>query len=119
MNRLAAICSFAALIPLATGAMERTSIEKELNELNVNAEIVGSISEAGADDGQPMTAGVQVLEVTNNDEVAIHCEVDPAPSDGQGSSRATIESGASATLQLGSDYASATTRARLICRPAD
>ena len=40
MNRLAAICSFAALIPLATGAMERTSIEKELDELNVNAEIV-------------------------------------------------------------------------------
>lgn len=114
MNRLTLTLGLAAALPLASLAMERTNIDEELNGLDVETEIVGSISEAGS-----ATAGVQMLQVRNNEEIPITCEIDPAASDMDGASVATIQPGESATLQLGRDYASATTRARLDCRTAE
>jgi hypothetical protein len=113
MNKIRIISGIAACLPFATLAMERTNIDEELNGLNVGTEIVGSISEADS-----ATAGVQLLQVTNNDDVSITCEIEPAASDMAGASRVSIAPGENATLQLGSDYASATTRARLTCREA-
>jgi hypothetical protein len=114
MYRMTLTLGLAAALPLASLAMERTNIDEELNGLDVETEIVGSISEAGS-----ATAGVQMLQVRNNEEVPITCEIDPAASEMDGASVATIQPGESATLQLGSDYASAATRARLDCQTAE
>ena len=118
MKRIAIACGLAACLPLAALATERANIDEDFNGLNIETNVVGSISE-GDSDGS-MTAGIQLLEVTNNADVAVTCQLEPGPSEGPESDTAdaTIEPGESTQMQMGSDYASVTTRARISCREA-
>lgn len=114
MNRIAPAFGLALCLPLMSQAMERTSIDEELNGLSIETEIVGSLSEA-----KSATAGMQMLQVTNNEAITVVCDIEPAADEADAPAEVSVAPGQSATLQLGSDYASATTRARLHCSATD
>lgn len=118
MKKIMMACGFVACLPLAATA-NNVDIEKELNGLDIEAEISGS---AGGDAGPAPggTGGVQAMLVTNNGDVSAVCQIEPHPSETSmtGSPRVSIEPGESATMRLEGSYTSATTRARLVCEEA-
>ncbi|MEH6387885.1 MULTISPECIES: hypothetical protein [Pseudomonas] len=115
MKKILLACGLATCFPLVAAA-DNVELEKELNGLDIQTEVVGDTgTTAGPATGG--TSGVQALRVTNNGDVTANCRLEPHPSEPAmtGSPETLIEAGDSATLRLEGSYSSATIRSKLVC----
>ena len=114
MKKIAATLGLLACMPLAAFAQD-IKLDKELNGLDIETQVIGDSTATAPGPGG--TASTQVLQVTNNSDSTVTCQLDPGPAETAASESpmAPIKAGESATLRLDGSYASATTRAKLIC----
>ncbi|WP_150304365.1 hypothetical protein [Pseudomonas saliphila] len=114
MKKIATTLGLLACLPLAAFAQD-IELDKELNGLDIETEIIGDSTATAP--GPGAAAGTQVLQVTNNSDSTVTCQLDPGPAETAASESpmASIKAGESAVLRLDGSYASATMRAKLIC----
>ncbi|QIB51451.1 MULTISPECIES: hypothetical protein [Pseudomonas] len=115
MKKIAATLGLLACLPLAAFA-ENIELDKELNGLDIETKIVGD--DTATTPGPGGAVGTQVLQVTNNSDSTVTCQLNPGPAETAASESpmTPIKAGASAVLRLDGSYASATMRAKLICK---
>lgn len=114
MKKIATTLGLLACLPLVVFAQD-IELDKELNGLDIETKIIGD--RTATTPGPGAAAGTQVLQVTNNGDSTVTCQLDPGPAETAASESPVtlIKAGESAVLRLGGGYASATMRAKLIC----
>ncbi|WP_313407591.1 hypothetical protein [Stutzerimonas kunmingensis] len=117
MNKNALIlCSLAIWLPL-TAMAEGLDLEEELNGLDIEAELVGS--SGGGSAGTATVSTTQMLQITNNADVSVTCELQPGPAEAQSDAPppTTIEPGEQTSLAVPGKYTGAPLQAKLVCEP--
>jgi hypothetical protein len=116
-KKIRLLCSVAACYSLAAMA-DGVDLEKDFSGLNIQVEIVGSGSDGGGT-GSTASSGPQALKVSNNDKVAVSCELQPGAAEAQDSTApaAIIEPGKYGTLRVPGKYTGAPLKAKLLCKP--
>ncbi|SDS92030.1 MULTISPECIES: hypothetical protein [Pseudomonadaceae] len=114
MKKIATTLGLLACLPFVAFAQD-IELDEELNGLDIETKIIGDST--ATTPGPGGTAGTQVLQVTNNGDSSVTCQLDPGPAETAASESpmTPIKAGASAVLRLDGSYASATMRAKLIC----
>ena len=105
-------CGLALLLPLAAAANE-ASLNLDLNGLDIDSRIVHTDATRGPD-----AAGVDLVRVTNNEEVPVLCQLKPASDEpNMKPSRAMdVAPGEQATLRLQGSYRNVKSTATLSCQ---
>jgi len=108
-----AICLPATVTAMADGL----DLDKQLNGLDIETEVVGS--SGGGSAGTATASTTQMLKVTNNADVSVTCKLQPGPAEAQSDAPppSTIEPGEQTSLAVPGKYTGAPLQAKLVCEP--
>lgn len=114
MKKMMMVCGLVIGLPLT--ALAEDTIEKELNGLNIDVQVVGASS---GGPGPSASDGPQILKVTNNSSSMVSCELQPEPSETMMEDLAavSIEPGKDTIFELKGSYSSASPKVKLVCTP--
>lgn len=109
------LCSLALCLPLSATA-DGLDLKKELNGLDIEARMVGPGE--GGSAGNTATRTTQMLQLRNNSDARVTCELRPGAAENQNdaSSPVTIEPGGEATMPVPGKYTDAPLQATLHCK---
>ena len=109
-------CGLAICLPV-TAMADGLDLDKQLNGLDIETEVVGS--SGGGSAGTATTSTTQMLQITNNADVSVTCELQPRPAEAQSDAPppTTIEPGEQTSLAVPGKYTGAPLQAKLVCEP--